>query len=186
MPRLEPQRRGWTPPWRCRRHRPGHSSASGGSDHRTPASSPAPPACKGVLGDADAHRGVKAQRHRALLQSLQQLVAGDGRELHGQVVEAGAVHADTAADHHDVPALDVGAGGGAGAHPDEGIRPALMELLHADGGGGPPIPVEVTVTRSPSSRALQVVNSRFRVTMRGLSRWAAISSHRSGSPGTMA
>ncbi|CAN3965071.1 Collagen-like protein, partial [Dysosmobacter welbionis] len=93
---------------------------------------------KGVLGDADAHRGVKAQRHRALLQSLQQLVAGDGRELHGQVVEAGAVHADTAADHHDVPALDVGAGGGAGAHPDEGIRPALMELLHADGGGGPP------------------------------------------------
>jgi len=51
---------------------------------------------------------------------------------------------------------------------------------------GPPIPVEVTVTRSPSSVPSQVVNSRFRVTMRGLSRWAAISSHRSGSPGTMA
>ena len=51
---------------------------------------------------------------------------------------------------------------------------------------GPPIPVEVTVTRSPSRVPSQVVNSRFRVTMRGLSRWAAISSHRSGSPGTMA
>ena len=91
---------------------------------------------EGVLGDADAHRGVEAQGDGALLQGLQQLVAGHSGELQGQVVAAGAVHADAAADHHDVAALNVGAGGGTGAHPDEGVRPALVELLHTDGGGG--------------------------------------------------
>ena len=44
--------------------------------------------------------------------------------------------ADRAGSHHDVPGLDVHINAPAGARADEGIRAALVELLHGDGGGG--------------------------------------------------
>ena len=45
--------------------------------------------------------------------------------------------ADGAGGHHDVPGLDVYVDAAAGARADEGVRAALVELLHGDGGGGP-------------------------------------------------
>ena len=39
--------------------------------------------------------------------------------------------------HHNVPGLDVHVDAAAGTRADEGVRAALVELLHGDGGGGP-------------------------------------------------
>ena len=60
-----------------------------------------------------------------------------GGELQGGVFQAGVLKPDGAGGHHDVPGLDVYVDAAAGACADEGVRAALVELLHGDGGGGP-------------------------------------------------
>ena len=60
-----------------------------------------------------------------------------GGELNGGVFPAGMFVAKGPGGHHDVPGLDIHVDAPAGAGTDEGIRAALVELLHGDGGGGP-------------------------------------------------
>lgn len=70
--------------------------------------------------------------------------------------------ADGAGGHHDVPGLNVQIDAAAGAGTNEGVRAALVELLH---GNGPRkvrrCPVEQAVTFSPSSVPVQTLNSRL-------------------------
>lgn len=78
---------------------------------------------EGVLSAAGTHNHVEAQAHGILIQGLHHLVAGYVGELHRQVVDACALHTDTAIGHHDVAGLHIGAG----AHA------TLMQFLDTDG-----------------------------------------------------
>jgi hypothetical protein len=62
--------------------------------------------------------------------------------------------------------------------------PILISSSTAMAADGQPIPVETTLTRSPSSVPVQVSYSRLRATRTGSSNRAAIGSHRPGSPGS--
>ena len=62
--------------------------------------------------------------------------------------------------------------------------PMVQSSSTAIAAEGPPMPVEVTLTATPSSVPVQVVYSRLAATLAAPSRWAAMRSQRPGSPGS--
>ena len=58
-----------------------------------------------------------------------------GRILDGGVLPAGMLKADGAGGDDDVAGLHIQMDAAAGAHPEEGIRADIVQLLHGDGGG---------------------------------------------------
>ena len=60
-----------------------------------------------------------------------------GGILDGGVLPAGMLKADGAGGDDDVAGLHIQMDAAAGAHPEEGIRADIVQLLHGDGGGGP-------------------------------------------------
>ena len=58
----------------------------------------------------------------------------DSGVLDGGVLPAGPLHSHRAGGHHHVAGAHVQVDAAAGAHPDEGIRADVVQLLHGDGG----------------------------------------------------
>ena len=75
-----------------------------------------------VPGSSDQAAGHIIVRHR--------------RELQRRIFKTGMLKPHGAGGHHDVPGLDGKVNAAAGARADEGIRAALVQLLHGDGRGG--------------------------------------------------
>ena len=94
-------------------------------------------AVKAVLALDDAGMEGIAQGLRGPYQVVHDAEIRHGGELQGGVFQAGVLKADGAGCHHDVPGLYVYVNAAAGPRADEGVRAALVELFHGDGGGGP-------------------------------------------------
>ena len=94
-------------------------------------------AVEAVLALHDADVVGKAQRLCLVAQGGRHLEVGHGGELDGQILAAGALHADGGIDHHKVAGLDVELHAAAGAHAHEGLHAELRQLLHGDGGRRP-------------------------------------------------
>ena len=93
-------------------------------------------AIEGVL--ALHHAGFQglAQVFGGLYQGAGDVEIGHGRVLDGGILPAGVLKADGPGGHHHVAGAHVQVDAAAGAHPDEGIRADVVQLLHGDGGGG--------------------------------------------------
>ena len=80
------------------------------------------------------HAGVPglAQVFGSLHQGTLHLIVGHGGELDGGVLPAGPLVADRAGGDHHIVALNGQGDAAAGAHPDEGVRADVVQLLHGD------------------------------------------------------
>ena len=80
------------------------------------------------------HAGVPglAQVFGSLHQGSLHLIVGHGGELDGGVLPAGPLVADRAGGDHHIVALNGQGDAAAGAHPDEGVRADVVQLLHGD------------------------------------------------------
>ena len=67
-------------------------------------------------------------------QGQRQAEIRDRRVFDGGVLHGGVLVADRTGGNHDVAGLHVQPDAAAGAHPEEGIRAHVVQLLHGDGG----------------------------------------------------
>ena len=93
-------------------------------------------AVEGILALDNARMGSVAQILAGSLQGGSQAKIRHRRELDGRVFQGGVLIADGAGGHDHVPGQHVQGNAAAGAHPDEGVRADVVQLLHGDGGRG--------------------------------------------------
>ena len=108
-------------------------------------------AVEGVLALDGADMPAGAQVFGGLDKSAGNIVIGDGRELNGHILAGGALHTNGTVGDDKIAAHDLEIDAAGGANADEGA-PMAVE--------GPPMPVDMTMTVSPSTLPSQVVYSR--------------------------
>lgn len=85
---------------------------------------------------------------------------GDGRELNGHILAGGALHTNGTVGDDKIAAHDLEIDAAGGANADEGAHTGLIAFLYTNGSRRPPMPVDMTMTVSPSTLPSQVVYSR--------------------------
>ena len=84
------------------------------------------------------HADVEGIAHclGSVYQRIGDLPVRHGGKFDGGIFQAGVLKADGAGGHHNVAGLHVQVDAAAGAGADKGVRAALVQLLHGDGGRG--------------------------------------------------